>query len=103
MNLTTGWTTEVRLPAGSGIFLIVTASRPALESTQSPIQRVPEVLSQGINLPRRETDQSPPCSSEVTNAWSYMCPLQCLHYVAAKYRGFTFYIYHSEDKRVQME
>jgi hypothetical protein len=50
-----------------GIFLFTKASRPALESTQSPIQGVPGALSLGVKRPVRETDHSPPSSSKVNN------------------------------------
>jgi hypothetical protein len=57
--------------SGLGIFLFTTASRTALVPTQPPMQLVPEVLSLGIKRPGRESDHSPPSSSEVKNAWSY--------------------------------
>jgi hypothetical protein len=50
---------------GVGIFLFTTASRPALELTQPPIQRVPGVLSLRVERPRREADHSPPSIAEV--------------------------------------
>jgi hypothetical protein len=53
------------------IFLFPTASRPVLELTQPPIQWVPGALSLGLKSPGRESDQSPPSSAEVKNAWSY--------------------------------
>jgi hypothetical protein len=56
---------------GLKIFLFTTASRPALETTQPPIQWVPGALSLGVEQPEREADQSSPSSSEVKNAWSY--------------------------------
>jgi hypothetical protein len=49
-----------------GIFPFATASRPALEPTQHPIQWVPGVLS-----PVREAVHSPPSLAEVKSAWSY--------------------------------
>jgi hypothetical protein len=54
-----------------GIFLFATASRPALGSTQLPIQWVSWALSQGIKWPGREADHSSPSSAEVKNAWIY--------------------------------
>jgi hypothetical protein len=45
---------------GLGIFLLTTASRPALGPTQHPIQWVPGALSLGVRRPRREADHSPP-------------------------------------------
>jgi hypothetical protein len=64
---------ETRLGAGAvmGLFLFSIASRPALVSTQPPIQWVPGPLSPRINWLGREADHSPPCSAEVKNAWSY--------------------------------
>jgi hypothetical protein len=41
-------------------------SRPALRSTQPPIQWVPAVKRLGL-----ETDHSPPTSVEVKNMWVY--------------------------------
>jgi hypothetical protein len=52
---------------GLGIFLFATASRPALRSTQPPIQWVPRVLSPGVKGPGREADYSPQYSTEVKN------------------------------------
>jgi hypothetical protein len=47
---------QVQPPAGAGIFLFSAASRPALETTQPPIQRVPQTLSPGIKRREREAD-----------------------------------------------
>jgi hypothetical protein len=46
-------------------FLFSTSSRPALESTQPPIQWVPGALSPGVKRPGHEADHSPPTSAEV--------------------------------------
>jgi hypothetical protein len=54
-----------------GIFLFTTASRPALDPTQPPIQLVPGALSLGVKRPGREADLSPTSTAEVKNAWSY--------------------------------
>jgi hypothetical protein len=54
-----------------GIFLIATASGPALGSTQTPMQWIPEAFSFGVKLPGREADHSPPSSAEVKTTWSY--------------------------------
>jgi hypothetical protein len=69
----TGWTTGVRFSAGAvmGCFLFATASRPALEPTQPPIQWVPASLTLGIKWPGREADCSPPSSYEAKNVWGY--------------------------------
>jgi hypothetical protein len=52
-------------------FLFSTSSRPALASTQPPIQWVPGTLSPGIKRPGREADHSPPASAEVKKIWIY--------------------------------
>jgi hypothetical protein len=39
-----------------GLFLLVTASRPALESIQLPIQWVPGALERGVKQMGREAD-----------------------------------------------
>jgi hypothetical protein len=54
-----------------GIFLFATASRPALDPTQTPIQWVAGDLSLGVKRPGSEADHSPPFGSEVKNTWSY--------------------------------
>jgi hypothetical protein len=56
---------EVRFTAGLGIFLLITVPRPALESTQPPIQRVTGALSLGVKRLMREADHSLPSSAEV--------------------------------------
>jgi hypothetical protein len=53
-----------------GIFLFTTASRPALVSTQSPIQWVPEGSFSGVKRPGCEAEHSPPSRADVKNAWS---------------------------------
>jgi hypothetical protein len=49
-------------PTGAGIFLLVTASRPALRPTLPPIQWV-----LGVKPPGRESDHSLPHSAKVKN------------------------------------
>jgi hypothetical protein len=46
-------------------------SRPALGSTQPPIQWVPGALSLGVKRSGREADHSPPTSAEVKKMWIY--------------------------------
>jgi hypothetical protein len=58
----------VRVPIGPRIF--PTTSRPALRSTQSPMQWVQEE-----KLPGREADHSSPTSAEVKKTWIYINPL----------------------------
>jgi hypothetical protein len=55
----------VRFPTGLGIFPFATASRTALEPTQSSIQWESEALSLGVKRRGREADHSPPSSAEV--------------------------------------
>jgi hypothetical protein len=70
--LATGWTTGVQFPTGAeNFFLRQRVQRPALRSTQPPIQWVPAVLPTGVKQPGCEADDSPPSSAEVKNAWSY--------------------------------
>jgi hypothetical protein len=57
----------VRVPVRSTIFS--TSSRPALGSTQPPIQWVPGALSPGVKRPGREADHSLPTSAEVKKMW----------------------------------
>jgi hypothetical protein len=52
-------------------FLFSMSSRPALGSTQAPIQWVPGALSPGVKRPGREDDHSPPASAEVNKMWIY--------------------------------
>jgi hypothetical protein len=50
---------------GLGIFVITTASRPALGPTQPPIQWVSGALSLGVKRPRREVYHPHTSSAEV--------------------------------------
>jgi hypothetical protein len=59
----------VQVPVASRIFSKY--SRPALGSTQPPIQWVPEALSAGVKRPGREADHSRPASAEVKKMWIY--------------------------------
>jgi hypothetical protein len=62
-------------PISWRIFLLATAFSLALGPTQTPIQRVPGVLSVGVKHSGRESDHSPPSSVEVDNAWTYASTL----------------------------
>jgi hypothetical protein len=53
------------------IFLLSTASRPALGPTQPRTQWIPGGLAPGVKRPGREADHSPLSSAEVKNAWRY--------------------------------
>jgi hypothetical protein len=58
----------VRSRRGLSIFPLASVSRPALGSTQPPVQWVPGVLSPGVKVrPGRDADHSPPSSAEVEN------------------------------------
>jgi hypothetical protein len=58
-------------PDGVKNFLFSRSSRPALRSTQPPLQWVPGALSPGVKRPGREVDHSPPTSAEVKKMWIY--------------------------------
>jgi hypothetical protein len=62
---------------GEGIsFLFATASRPALGSTQTPIQCVVRrVIYPGVNPSAREADHSPPSNVEVIRMRGDIPPL----------------------------
>jgi hypothetical protein len=49
---------------GLGIFLLTTASRPALRPIEPPTQWARGAFSLGVKRPRREADHSPPSSAE---------------------------------------
>jgi hypothetical protein len=53
-------------------FLFSTSSRPALGSTQPPIQWVAEALSSAVKWPGREAVHSPPASAEPKIIWIYI-------------------------------
>jgi hypothetical protein len=59
----------------TGVPFPATASRPAPELTQSPIQWTFEALLPGPKRPGSEADHSPLCSAEVMNAWNYTSTL----------------------------
>jgi hypothetical protein len=56
---------------GVRISVFSTSSRPALESTQPPIQWVPGALSPGVKRPVRVADHLPPTSAEVKKTCVY--------------------------------
>jgi hypothetical protein len=63
-----GWSSS---PGGINNFHFSMSSRPALGSTQPPIQCVPGALSRGYSGRGRETDHSPPTSAVVKKMWIY--------------------------------
>jgi len=64
-----GWMTGVQYPAWTmSCFLFNTTFRPALGSTQPPVQLVQEALSLGVKQTGHENDHSPASSAEVNNA-----------------------------------
>jgi hypothetical protein len=69
---------EIRVPVGSRILSML--SRPALGSTQPPVQSVPGALFPGVIRQGREADHSPSASSEVKkNVDLYIHSLIRLH------------------------
>jgi hypothetical protein len=70
-------------------------SRPALGTTQPPIQWVPGAFSLGVKRPGREADHSSASSAERSrNAWSYISTPQYVFmaWCLVKHRdNFTFY------------
>jgi hypothetical protein len=54
-----------------GFFLFATASRPAPQSTQPPVQWVAGALTSRVKRPKREAVYSPPSSAEIKNVLSY--------------------------------
>jgi hypothetical protein len=56
---------------GHGVSLFTTASRPAVEATQPPIQWVLESLLPGVKRPERETDHLSQSSTDLKDVWSY--------------------------------
>jgi hypothetical protein len=63
----------VRVPVGSRIFS--KSSRPALGSTQPPIQWVRGTLSLWVRRSGREADHSPPASAEIKKVWIHTSTL----------------------------
>jgi hypothetical protein len=61
----------VRVPVGGKHFHFSMSSRPALGSTQPPIQWIPGPLFLGVERPGREADHSSPTSAEVKKTWVY--------------------------------
>jgi hypothetical protein len=58
----------VRSLAGQKIFPLTSVSRPALGSTQPPVQWVPGVLPPGVKArPGHDSNHSPPSSAEIEN------------------------------------
>jgi hypothetical protein len=58
-------------PGRTKNFLFSKSSRPALGSTQPPIQWVPRALSPGVKRTGSESDRSPPTSVEANKMWIY--------------------------------
>jgi hypothetical protein len=56
------------IPDRGKILLFSIASRPFLESTQTPIQRETGALSKGVKRPGLEANHSHPSSAEVKNS-----------------------------------
>jgi hypothetical protein len=58
-------------PSRVNNFLSLTSPRPALWSTQPPIQWVPGNLFPGVKRTGRQADHSPPTCAEVKKMWIY--------------------------------
>jgi hypothetical protein len=67
------WTAKVSEsnPGGGKNFHISISSRPALGSTQLPIQWIPEALSPSVKRPGREADHSSTTSAEAKKMCIY--------------------------------
>jgi hypothetical protein len=61
----------VQVSVGGENFHFSVSSRPALGSTQPPIQWVPGALSPRVKWPGSEADHSPPTIAEVSKTWVY--------------------------------
>jgi hypothetical protein len=74
---------------GQEIFLLATASRPALRATQPPIQWVLRVLSLGIKWTGYEADHTPPSSAKVKKEWSFSSTLPYVYmaWCVVKHKG----------------
>jgi len=77
------------------------SSRPVLGPFQPPMQWVTGALPMVVKRSGSEADHSPPCSTDVKNAWSYTCspPIRLsvvalkqirLAWLSVKHRDFTF-------------
>jgi hypothetical protein len=81
----------VRVPVRSRIFFFSKSSRPALGSTQPPIQCVPRAVSSGVKRPGREADHSPPTSAEVKESGSIHPLLHTPSWRSEKKRSYSCY------------
>jgi hypothetical protein len=66
----------IKSPGGVKNFLYSTSSRPALGSTQLPMQWVPGAFSSGVKRPGREADHSPPANADVKKISVHRLPLR---------------------------
>jgi hypothetical protein len=64
------WGVGVQVLGGKN-FHFSMSSRPALRTTQPPIQWVPGTLSPGVKRQGRKADHSPPTSAKVKKMWIY--------------------------------
>jgi hypothetical protein len=75
---TMGWTTGVRIPAGSGNFFLWHRVQNGSEAHPASYPTGTGALSPEVKRPGRKADHSPPISAE--NAWSYTStPPICLY------------------------
>jgi hypothetical protein len=73
-----GWSSS---SGGGKNFHFSMSSRPALGSTQPPIQLVPVALCPEVKRPGRKTDHTPPTSAEIENVGLYNDSPKRLHSV----------------------
>jgi hypothetical protein len=75
------WTAKVRFPTEARDFSLLLRSRPALGSTQSPVQWVPRAIFLGVKRPGRKADHLTPSSAEDKNgeAISTLAPTSSMH------------------------
>jgi hypothetical protein len=80
-------------------FRFSTSSRPALGSTQPPIQWVPWAHSREVKRQEREADHSPSASAEVKKMWIYTSTPP---YAFIAYFFFYFYTYNINYKLTEI-
>jgi len=98
-----GWTTDVRFPAGAGIFFY---SPPRPDRHRGPPILPPsayrELFPPAVKLWRHEADLSPPSSAKVKNPCSYTStpPYAFMAWYLVKLSGNFTYHHHHHQRRV---
>jgi hypothetical protein len=75
VGIATGSGLDDQSPGRVENFFFATSSRPALGSTQPPIQWIPGTLSPGLKRQGGDADHSPRALAEVRKTWVYACTL----------------------------